>query len=157
MEIKTQKEKRIELYNLIMSKNYGDMITIEEINNILQEDLISKNGYNKFRRQIRLVCNMLIYDGYVLKNIPNKGYYILKPNQVSSFTYRNYIIRPLNSLNKARTILDNTKTKKLNIDEELIHTKTSHLNNELFTSMNKILDSEKYKDLGEKNGKSNRN
>lgn len=137
------KEKREKLYEFILSKNYGETITIEQINNILQENLNSDLGSKRFRNQINKVKNKLYEKGYVIRNIYDIGYYILKPNQVSSYTYRNFIVKPTKQFNKARIIMKNTNTKNLNDDEYVELYNTIELNKEMIRTTNKILNSEK--------------
>lgn len=137
------KEKREKLYEFILSKNYGETITIEQINNILQENLNSDLGSKRFRNQINKVKNKLYEKGYVIRSIYDIGYYILKPNQVSSYTYRNFIVKPTKQFNKARIIMKNTNTKNLNDDEYVELYNTIELNKEMIRTTNKILNSEK--------------
>lgn len=136
-------EKREKLYEFILSKNYGETITIEQINNILQENLNSDLGSKRFRNQINKVKNKLYEKGYVIRSIYDIGYYILKPNQVSSYTYRNFIVKPTKHFNKARIIMKNTNTKNLNDDEYVELYNTIELNKEMIRTTNKILNSEK--------------
>lgn len=137
------KEKREKLYEFILSKNYGETITIEQINNILQENLNSDLGSKRFRNQINKVKNKLYEKGYVIRSIYDIGYYILKPNQVSSYTYRNFIVKPTKQFNKARIIMKNTNSKNLNDDEYIELYNTIELNKEMIRTTNKILNSEK--------------
>lgn len=139
----SSKEKREKLYEFILSKNYGETITIEQINNILQENLNSDLGSKRFRNQINKVKNKLYEKGYVIRSIYDIGYYILKPNQVSSYTYRNFIVKPTKQFNKARIIMKNTNTKNLNDDEYVELYNTIELNKEMIRTTNKILNSEK--------------
>ena len=60
------------------------------------------------------IKNILIDYGYVLKSVGGVGYYILKPNQISSFTFRNYIVKPQKAYEKANRILNHVDTTKLN-------------------------------------------
>lgn len=148
------KEKREKLYEFILSKNYGETITIEQINNILQENLNSDLGSKRFRCQINKVKNKLYEKGYVIRSIYDIGYYILKPNQVSSYTYRNFIVKPTKQFNKARIIMKNTNTKNLNDDEYIELYNTIELNKEMIRTTNKVLKSEKnfYKEGNYYNG-----
>lgn len=148
------KEKREKLYEFILSKNYGETITIEQINNILQENLNSDLGSKRFRNQINKVKNKLYEKGYVIRSIYDIGYYILKPNQVSSYTYRNFIVKPTKQFNKARIIMKNTNTKDLNDDEYVELYNTIELNKEMIRTTNKVLKSEKnfYKEGNYYNG-----
>lgn len=141
------KEKREEVYNLILTKKYGDTVTNEEINNILQEDLKDEYGKKRFRDQMNKVKNKLYEKGYVIRCIYNIGYYILKPNQVSSYTYRNFIVKPTKQFKKAQKILKHTDCKEFNVEETTEFELTRTLNKNIIDTTNKILNSEKYNDL----------
>lgn len=141
------KEKREQVYNYILTKKYGDTITNEELNNILQEDLKDEYGKIRFRNQMIKVKDTLYKKGFVIRAIYNIGYYILKPNQVSSYTYRNFIIRPTKQYNKAKTILENINNKEFNNDENLEFKTTKSLNKKIIDTTNNLLNSNEYKNL----------
>ena len=109
------KEKREKVITYILSKNYGETIKNEELNEILKEDLNDEYGKIRFRHQMDKAKNKLYEKGYVIKSIYGIGYYILKPNQISSYTYRNFILKPMKSYKKADTILKNIN--KTNLSE----------------------------------------
>lgn len=150
----SQKEKREQAYNYILTKKYGDTITNEELNNILQEDLKDEYGKIRFRSQMNKVKDRLYKKGFVIRSIYNIGYYILKPNQVSSYTYRNFIVRPTNQYKKAKTILENLNNKNFNNFENLEFESTKSLNKKIIKTTNDLLNSNEYKNLA-KNIKQN--
>lgn len=96
-----------ELYTLIMSMNYGEIITHEEIERII--------GYirntTKYTYIISKVKKQLIPNSRIIKSIPGKGYQLLKNEQVSGYVYRNYIVKAEERLEQGNTILDNLNTK----------------------------------------------
>lgn len=141
------KEKREQVYNYILTKKYGDTITNEELNNILQEDLKDEYGKIRFRNQMVKVKDTLYKKGFVIRPIYNIGYYILKPNQVSSYTYRNFIVKPTKQFKKAQKILKYTDCKEFNVEETTEFELTRTLNKNIIDTTNKILNSEKYNDL----------
>ncbi len=143
----TPKEKRDKVIELILTKEYGETATYDELNEILQEDLTEYYGKTCFRRQMNKVKNELFSKGYVIRPIFNTGYYILKPNQISSYTYRNYITKPLNSFKKARTILDNTTKKDLKGQEITEYKTTCELNEAMLYASTELLHSDEYKIL----------
>ena len=67
------------------------------------------------------------------------GYYILKSNQIQSYTYRTYIRKPLKHLKKAERILTNTNTKTLKQNELLDYQLTVNLNEVLINATDNII------------------
>lgn len=141
------KEKREKIVELILKKNYGETITNEEINEIMKENLSDEYGRKRFKSHMNKVKNILITKGYVIRCIYNVGYYILMPRQVSSYTYRNFIVRPVKTLNKAKIILDNTKKASFNKAETETYIKTCSLNSALVYATNELINAEEYKIL----------
>lgn len=127
---------------------YNDIITFEVFQNFTHFNLLDVLELNFFKKSVMIkVRNWLINKGYVLKSIRNVGYYILKPNQIASYTYRTYIKKPLRLYEKAKTILVNTDTDFLNTKEFNEHKLTLDLNNKLETETNKLINNETYKNL----------
>ena len=89
----------------------------------------------------------MIHSGIVIRSIRNIGYYILKPNQVQSYTYRTYIVKPLKHFEKAATILIKSKTTELNEAELEKHNLTLNLDTELMEVTDKLLKNKKYSNL----------
>ena len=50
--MKSNKEKIIEIGEYILKKNYGEIITIKELNEFIQVDLSDEIGKRKFKRII---------------------------------------------------------------------------------------------------------
>ena len=137
-----------EVTNYIKQKNYGDTITFTELQSITGYNLQDKFESYKFKSNIiRPVKNRLIYSGIVLKSIRNIGYYILKPNQIQSYTYRTYIVKPLKYFEKADIILSKTNKSLLNKYELDKHKLTQELNHDLLTQANILIENEKYHNL----------
>lgn len=149
------KEKREKIKELILEKEYGETLTYEQLNSIIQEDLSDYYGRNVFKRLMNKVKNELFEKGVVIRPVYNIGYYILKPNQVASYTYRNYIVKPLNSFKKARTILENTDRSKLKGQEITEHNICSRLNKAMDFASNELLNDDEYKVLKGNGGKQN--
>ena len=90
--------------NYIMKKQFGDTIVFKDLQQFTEYDLNNEYENYKFKTTImRFVKDELIQEGYILKSIRGVGYYILKQNQISSYTYRTYIKKPLRYLDKADT------------------------------------------------------
>ena len=139
-----------EMEKYIKQKNFGDTIKIEELQQFTNYNLEDKYECYKFKSSLmRIVKNNLIQKGIVLKAIQNVGYYILKPNQIQSYTYRTYILRPLKHFEKAEIILTHSNTNKLNKQVLDKHKLTLDLNIALIKQTNNLVIDEKYKDLKE--------
>lgn len=137
--MKGLKKKREELYNYILTKDYGYKFLFEELNQFLNYDLSDLNEFHKFKVEIGKIKIKLYEVGIVIKSVPNIGYYILKPNQISSYTYRTFIVKPMKSYNKAKIILENTKTSSLKDKEMEKYVSTCTLNNDLINLTNNLL------------------
>ena len=137
-----------ELEKFFKDKDFGQTITFEELQPLTQYNLDDKYELYKFKSSLMSkVKNRLIQKGIVLKSIKNIGYYILKPNQIQSYTYRTYIVKPLKHFEKAATILINSKTTELKEAELEKHNLTLNLDKELIETTNKLIKNKKYSNL----------
>ena len=142
--------ERENIRNYIMKKQFGDTIVFKDLQQFTDYDLNNEYENYKFKTTImRFVKDELIQEGYILKSIRGVGYYILKQNQISSYTYRTYIKKPLRYLDKADTILKSTHTVLLNKKEVEKHSLTQELNEELIGKNSEIINSKKYESLKE--------
>ena len=142
--------ERENIRNYIMKKQFGDTIVFKDLQQFTDYDLNNEYENYKFKTTImRFVKDELIQEGYILKSIRDVGYYILKQNQISSYTYRTYIKKPLRYLDKADTILKSTHTILLNKKEVEKHSLTQELNEELIGKNSEIINSKKYESLKE--------
>lgn len=145
------KKKVFESDNIIeyfKFKKQGEQINYDELQQFTHYDLKNVLEFHYFKTNtMRRVKEGLIDYGIIIKAIPNIGYYILKSNQVSSYTYRTYIKKPLKQLNKAERILNSTETKSLTVGELGKYNLTMALNQDLMAANDKVLNSNKYKEL----------
>lgn len=145
------KKKVFESDNIIeyfKFKKQGEQINYDELQQFTHYDLKNVLEFHYFKTNtMRRVKEGLIDYGIIIKAIPNIGYYILKSNQVSSYTYRTYIKKPLKQLNKAERILYCTETKSLTVGELGKYNLTVALNQDLMAANDKVLNSNKYKEL----------
>ena len=142
--------ERENIRNYIMKKQFGNTIVFKDLQQFTDYDLNNEYENYKFKTTImRFVKDELIQEGYILKSIRGVGYYILKQNQISSYTYRTYIKKPLRYLDKADTILKSTHTILLNKKEVEKHSLTQELNEELIGKNSEIINSKKYESLKE--------
>ena len=132
----------------IKTKQQGEMVTFKELQEFTHYDLKNELELYHFKGNIvPRVKDKLIEYGYVLKAIKNQGYYILKSNQIQSFTYRTYIKKPMKQFAKAERILKNTIVNDLNSDELTKHKLTYDLNKQLMNTNKEIIELKRFKDL----------
>lgn len=137
-----------EVEKYIKQKNFGDTITFEELQTLTKYNLNDKFENYKFKSNvIRPVKSRLIHSGIVIRSVRNIGYYILKPNQIQSYTYRTYIVKPLKHFEKAANILINSQTTFLDESELEKHNLTLNLDTELMEVTNKLIKNKKYSNL----------
>ena len=137
-----------EVEKYIKKKNFGDIISFKDLQTLTKYNLDDKFENYKFKTNVmRPVKNRLIQSGIVIRSVRNIGYYILKPNQIQSYTYRTYIVKPLRHFEKAATILINSKVQNLDEVELEKHNLTLNLDTELMKVTNELIKSEKYNNL----------
>lgn len=125
------KEKVEKIVELILTKKKGDTLKFNELNLIINENLKDEYGKIRFRKIMQRSKNKLIEHGILIRGINGIGYYILKTNQMSSYTYRNYMIKPIKQMQKGKKILDNLNKKELNNEETKQYELTKTLNDNL--------------------------
>ena len=131
-----------------LTREYGTLVRYEELQKLTSYNLSDEYECYKFKCSFMAkVKEILIESGYVLKAVSKVGYYILKPNQIQSYTYRKYIRRPLKTLKKAEMILDNTEKDLLNKEEKEKHDLTSKLNKELIVATEGYINAKEFEEL----------
>lgn len=136
----------------ILAKEYGTLIQYEEIAQIIKLNInVAEIGMEKVDENLQYLKqfvgklkNILIRKGYVLKSVKGCGWYILKPNQISSYTYRNYIVKPQKAYRKANEILDYFDKSKLSEDRLEEYKDIDKLNKTLQEYTDNIIFSSKY-------------
>lgn len=120
-----------DICEFILGKEYGTMIYFTDITRRIGLNIESEESMKLFKRLMAKVKNIMIDHSYILKSVGGKGYYILKPNQIPNFTYRNYILKPQKAYQKAKRILERTnRTRFENIDKEN-YNDVNELNNQM--------------------------
>ena len=133
-----------DIIEYIRTFNYGDLISYEVLARRIGLNIEFEEHKKLFKRIMQKAKNILIDYSYVLKSVGGKGYYILKSNQISSYTYRNYIVKPLKSYEKAKRILKRTdKSSFSNLDSEE-HTYITELNNQMIRVSEYTLENSNY-------------
>lgn len=120
-----------DIIEFIKSFPYGSIVYYEDVSKRIGLDISSEDGMKYLKRLMSKAKNILIDYSYILKSVGGKGWYILKPTQIPSYTYRAYITKPQKTYEKAKRILskvDKSKYKDINNQE---HLEVMELNNKL--------------------------
>ena len=120
-----------DICEFIRTKNYGTIIYYTDITRRIGLNIELEEHKKYFKRLMSKVKNILIDYSYILKSVGGKGYYILKPNQISSFTYRTYITKPQRAYEKAKRILERTDKKDFKKLDKEEYEDITKLNNKL--------------------------
>jgi len=104
----------IEFMDYVLSKKYGETISLEICGKFLKYNIGDEKELKKFKNLMNRIKNALIDKGYLLKTIPNVGYYIMKPKQIPNYVYRTYTLRTLRLIEKQDRILKHTDISDLN-------------------------------------------
>lgn len=139
-----KKRELQETIELILSKNYGDTITFEQIAKILHYNIDDEKEKRKFRSAMSRVKNFLIDYGYILKTITNVGYYILKPKHISSYCYRTYIDKTKVLLEKSERILVHVDQTELSDIRKKEHKEMLQLNQDLYSEIGLVVEGSDY-------------
>ena len=115
------------LFNFMSAKTYGDIIYHKQVENILG---ISRD-LNAYGLYVKFVKDKMIKQSKVLKPIAKIGWQILKPNQVSSYTYRRYIQRTLKAYDYSKFILENLEVEGLSKARKGEYADVKELNQQL--------------------------
>ena len=130
------------LYEYFKTKNYGELISHEEIENIIQ----IKRNRHKYYKIIAYVKDKLVSDSKIIKAIPGIGYQILKTKHVSGYVYRTNIYNSQRQLSKATKILSNLKTEGFNKDRIEEYNDIKELTQKLNKISTKTIAESKYVD-----------
>lgn len=120
-----------DICDYILTKEYGETVTSREMARKIGLNLEFEDHIKLFRRLMGKVRNILIDRSYILKPVGGIGYYILKPNQIASYTYRTYITKPQKSYEKAKRILERTDKSNFNKLDKEEHEDVTNLNNQM--------------------------
>ena len=120
-----------DICDFIRTKQYGEVIYNQEISRRIGLNIELEENKKIFKNLMSKVKNVLIDYSYILKSLSGKGYYILKPNQIPSFTYRTYITKPQRAYEKAKRILERTDRSNFNQLNEQEHQEVTELNNQM--------------------------
>ena len=139
-----KKRELQETIELILDKNYGDTIPFEQLAKLLNYNLDDEQEKRKFRSAMARVKNFLIDYGYVLRTITNVGYYILKPQHISSYCYRTYIDKTKTLLEKSERVLRHVDQTELSDERKKEHAEMTDLNQQLYGEIGLVVESSEY-------------
>lgn len=108
-----KKQYKQEVIEYILNEPYGSTILNEELGVMLQYNIEIEEEYHKYKQMMQSIKKFLLSRGRVLKSIPNIGYYILKPSQVSQHCYRTYIKSASRLYDKSAYVLERTDKSEL--------------------------------------------
>ena len=114
--------------DIFTSKNHGETVLYTDISREIGINIEIEEELKKLKMLVGSVKNILIDKGKVIKSISNLGWYILKPTQVASYTYRTCIIKPMKSYEKAKRILQHTNTINFNDERKKEYSDVKELN-----------------------------
>ena len=110
----SKKQNKQEVIEYILAQSYGTTL--------YHNDLCKKLGYNfeteeefyKYKSMMGSIKRVLTSYGRILRSVPNVGYYILKPSQISQHCYRTYIKGAARMYDKSEYVLERTDKTELN-------------------------------------------
>lgn len=134
---------RKEICDYILSQNYGSSIRYEDISRRIGLNIEIEEQFEFLKKLVGSCKNILIDRGRILKNVGGLGWYILKPTQIASYTYRTCILKPQKAYDKAKRILTHTNTSGFNDKRIQEYNDVKELNDMLSeVSYNIILESD---------------
>ena len=139
-----KKQSIQETVEFILDKNFGTTISDTDLAKILKYNISYEEEYKKYKSMMNKIRNFLLQYGYVLKSISGIGYYILKPQQISSHCYKTYVKRASRLYDKSSYILDHTdKTELSPVRKEELEN-IVNLNKQLIDNAYKLITESKY-------------
>lgn len=107
------KDAKKEVTEYILSKKYGDTIEHIALAAMFGYNLEDKKQKSKYQRTMKEIKDVVLEEGYILKGISGIGFYILKPKQVASYSYRTYVQRAVKLIDKNTNMLRCVDTREL--------------------------------------------
>ena len=139
-----KKQEKEECIDYILSLSYGDLADTATLSKILKYNIYDEIEHKQYISMMTQISKIVLEYGYVLKNIHNRGYYILKPSQVSKHCYRTYIKRSAKLCDKSKYVLDKTDKSELNEDRTEEINNLIEMNQKLIENMQKTITESKY-------------
>lgn len=128
------------LSRLFIGKEYGEVIYYSEAEGILK----IYREERKFGIYVKRAKDLAIEKSKVLKSIPGVGWQVLKPCQVSGYTYRKYIGNACNRYGYVDFILSNLNTSRLSEERMKEYIDVQNLNETLQKLTEKTIQESQY-------------
>ena len=141
----SKKKRNIqEVVEFILDQDFGGVVSDTDLSKILGYSMKDEKEFRRYKATMCRVKNFLLQYGYVLKSIAGIGYYILKPQQISSHCYRTYVKRASRLYDKSAFILDRVdKTELSEIRLEELDNMTK-LNKQLIEGVENVIENSTY-------------
>lgn len=133
------KQRKQELVELILDTNYGNVISLNTIGDILKLNINDELELIKLKRIVGSLKDFLVTRGKVLRSIKGVGYYILKPKEISGYCYRNFIKKSQRTLDKSMFVLSCTDQTDLTHIQKEEFADMMELNKELIEKVSKTV------------------
>lgn len=137
-------EVKKKILEIFLGSDYGATVSYEEINEVLMLDLENEDDMKKMKRIVSSIKDLLIDKGRILQSVRGVGWYILKPQHIASYTYRNYIVKPQRAYDKAKKILQKYDRRTLNEERIVEFVAINDLNNQLQKLSGNLLNNSEY-------------
>lgn len=139
-----KKQNIQECMEYILEHKYGESIMNNDLAKILGYNIDDEEEKRKYKSIMGRIKNFLIDYGYVLKSINSVGYYILKPQHITSHCFRTYTRRSQRMLDKSLYVLNHIDNTKLEGDRIEEYNKFKELNENLIDEAEKLINSSPY-------------
>ena len=110
----SKKQNKQEVIEYILNQSYGTTLHNTVLAKKLGYAFDDDEEYKKYKSMMASIKRALVSYGRILRSIPNVGYYILKPSQISQHCYRTYIKSASRLYDKSEYVLDRTDKTELN-------------------------------------------
>lgn len=138
-----KKQQFQECMEYCLEHTYGQTLLNTELCRLLGYNINDEHDFMKFKSMMGRIKHELINRGKVLKSVRD-GYYILKPQHVTSHCYRNYMRRSQRTLDKSLYVLNHIDTTELHNDRKEEYNNFKELNEKLSEMTEKMINNSKY-------------
>lgn len=110
----SKKQNKQEVIEYILDQNYGMTLYHSDLRKKLGYAFDDEEEFYKYKSMMGSIKRVLMSYGRILRSVPNVGYYILKPSQISQHCYRTYIKGASRLYDKSEYVLERTDKTGLN-------------------------------------------
>lgn len=134
----------LDVIEYISSLEYGALVPTAKLNEYFNYNLEDEKEKRKFNNIMRKIKNVLIEKGFMLRTITGKGYYIMKPQQISGYCYHTYICKMDKILGKTEKILNHIEKDKMSPIRRVEHKEVKTLNRKLRDNISVTIENSDY-------------